>query len=198
MIAGAASADTVMVPPMPNVPGICLALILVGTGFALTGDLGRLAARGMAVLHATDVPDAALIPVPHAPAPAAPPQARDTAAGSRPPLHGPESVDVTTLAPGSRVLAWCGRPGDPVVARCLAFDIVDPQSREALVSEVLPPPAAGLPAIAPSPPRRVVVRGSVPSGAIAQGGMVTIEPHGIAGIADRETLGPIVALDVTR
>ena len=199
MIAGVTGIDTVVAPPMPNVPGICLALILVGAGFALTGDLGRLAARGMAVLHATDVPaDDPQIPVSHASTPAAPPQARDAAAAVRPPQRGPDRVDIATLAPGSRVVAWCGRPGDPMVARCLAFDVVDPQGREVLVSEVPLPPAAGLPAIAPSPPRRVVVLGSAPSGAIARGGMVTIEPHGIAGTADLETIGPIVAIDVTR
>jgi len=181
---------------MTNVPGICLALILVGGGFALTGDLGRLAARGMAVLQSTDVPDGeAASPVSHPPAP----QARDaTAPGARLPHQGPASVDMTTLAPGNRIVAWCGHAGDPASCRRVALDVVDPQGHEALVSDLPSPPAAGRPPVAPSPPRRVVVRGSAPSGAITRGGMVIIEARGIAGTADREAIGPIVALDVTR
>lgn len=184
---------------MHNLPGTCLALGIIAAGFTLTGDLGWLASRGMRVLQATDVPDhEAPIPVP--PAHDQPGTVDLAGPSSRPPSTGPAFVDVTTLPPGARLRVWVmpppGRPSTEP-ARCIAFDVVDPAARETLVSE-LETPQPGRPAVAPAPPRRMIVRGRAPGNAIERGGMLDLEPRGIAGGAGRETIGPVVALDVTR
>lgn len=186
---------------MQNPLGTCLALGLIVGGFGLTGDLGRLVSRSMRVIQATDVPDAdAPIPVVPAtdrePAQPMPPGAEATI---RPPRAGLEAADASRLAAGSRIRIWLGRPAaaGPGEVRCLALDIVDPASREALVSEMPASPAAGLPAAAPAPPRRAIIGGSGPAGTITRGGTLMLQSRGIAGVGDLETLGPVVALDVT-
>lgn len=186
---------------MQNVLGTGLALGIILGGFALTGDLGRLVSRGMRVIQSTDVPDnEAPIPVATAPAPQpAAPGLPAVAAAVRPLRRGLDAVDVSMLAVGSRMLVWIGHPAPSTAGevRCLALDLVDPASREALVTE-MPPPAAGQPAVAPAPPRRVLIAGSGPAGTITRGGMLTLQSRGIVGDGDRESLGPIVAVDVTR
>ena len=178
---------------MQNVLGTCLGLGIILGGFAVTGDLGRLAARGMRVIQATDVPDdEAPIPVAAATDPEpAPPGLTATAAAIRPPRNGVEAVDVSTLAAGSRIRVWLGHPVSATAgdSRCLVLDLVDPESREALVCEMPPSPA---------PPRRALVAGSGPTGTISRGGTLTVRSRGIAGDGGHETLGPIVVLEVTR
>lgn len=187
---------------MQNVLGTCLTLAILGGGFALTGDLGRLASRGLRVIQATDVPDdEAPIPVTAAPGPAPErPALPDQAIVIRSHRHGLDAVDVTTLAAGSRIHVWLGEPGQPAggATRCLALDLIDASSGEALVSDVPPPPAPGLPAMAPAPPCRVLVAGSGPAGTITRGGTLTMRSQGIAGGGDRESFGPIVALEISR
>lgn len=185
---------------MHNILGTCLALVILGGGFALTGDLARLADRGLKVIQATDVPDAdAPIAVAADPAGAGGLQrAMAPAEPAPPPGDLLDAVDVTALAPGSRVVVWIRHPGrsQPGDLRHLTCDIVDPAGREALVSEVESPPTVGAPAFAPAPPRRVLVVGSGPAGTIVRGGTLDIRPQGIAGAAGSETIGPVFALDV--
>jgi hypothetical protein len=185
---------------MQNPLGTCLALGLIVGGFGLTGDLGRLISRSMRVIQASDVPDDDA-PIPVAPATGrepAPPMHPVAEATIRPPRAGLEAADATRLAAGNRIRIWLERPAaaGPGEVRCLALDIVDPASREALVSEVPPSPAPGLPAAAPAPPRRAIIGGSGPAGAITRGGTLMLQSRGIAGAGDRESLGPIIAIDV--
>lgn len=183
---------------MQNFMGTCFALVILGGGFALTGDLARLADRGMKVIQATDVPDDG------APVPAAdrvPPDGQRIAAPAEPSRPGGDvldAVDVTALAPGCRIVVWIRQPGRsrPADLRHLTCDVVDPAGREALVSEVEPTPASGAPAFAPAPPRRVLIAGSGPAGTIVRGGTLEFRPHGIAGAGGSETIGPVFALDV--
>jgi len=184
---------------MQNVLGTCLALAILGGGFALTGDLSRLAARGLKVVEATDVPDGA---APTAVGAAADGTRRAAASVETAPRDGGvlDAVDLSTLAPGDRVVVWirhasASRPGD---LRHVTCDVVDPAGREALVSEVEAPPAAGEPAFAPAPPRRALVAGSGPAGTIVRGGTLEIRPQGIAGAEGCETVGPVFAIDVER
>jgi|688.fasta_scaffold367022_2 hypothetical protein len=238
---------------MHNLPGKLALLALLGGGFAVTGDLGRLAARGMRLLESTTVPSEqptadALPPAPAAEAsPPGPPSG--AAAPSPPPAAGPAhpsppvhhiddeapipvpateapvaqtpripppgaspaAIDIVTLPPGTRVLVWlpaeAGRPG---WHRCLAIDVVAPQSGEALLHHevtVVPGARATRPIGAPS---RVMIRAagatslfgsSGASGRLLVGGMLECTPVGLAhGVAaDRtEQIGPIAALVVER
>jgi len=137
---------------MHNPLGKLALLALLGGGFAATGDLGRLTARGMQLLESTTVPvgqadepavespappapayvhhidDEAPIPVPAAEAPVASPP-RMPAAGT-----GPSTLDLADLVAGARVLVWL--PPDARSAgrhRCLAIDVVDPRTGESLL-----------------------------------------------------------------
>lgn len=184
---------------MQNALGTCCALVILAGGFALTGDLARLADRSLKVIQATDVPDDdGPVPVIDDSAMAGGPRVATAAAPSPPSGDLLDAVDVTTLAPGSRVVVWIRHPGRsrPGDLRHLTCDIVDPAGREALVSEVEPAPAPGTPANAPAPPRRVRVAGSGPAGAITRGGALELRAHGIAGDGGSETIGPVFALDV--
>lgn len=184
---------------MQNFLGTCLALAILGGGFVITGDLARLAHRCLEVIQATDVPDAdAPIPVAADPGASAGPR---VAAATEPVRSGSaalDAVDVTSLAPGSRLVVWIRHPGRsrPGDLRHLTCDMVDPTGREALVSEVDSPPEPGLPAVAPAPPRRVLVAGSGPDGRIVRGGTLELRPQGIAGGSGSETIGPVFALEI--
>ncbi len=120
---------------MSNILARCTAVGLVAGGFALTGDLGRLADRGLKVLNASDVPVAASTseagqsvtastvpsepaagsagePVPDGPASLPPPQA-DAALPEvtrtvdfRPPVSGVGQVVVSSLEAGQRLVIW--------------------------------------------------------------------------------------------
>jgi len=125
----------------------------------------------------------------------------------RPPQGGPERADIAGLRPGSRVVAWLSvarRPGAPAAYSCLVIDVVDPASAEALVYEAASFADDGRPIAAASPPRRVRIAGAAAgpqAGTIARGGMILVRHVGIAHAAaheQTETVGPIVALAVTR
>lgn len=221
---------------MSTILARCTALGIVAGGFALTGDLGRLADRGMRVLSASDVPATRSVetqpsvepapavhtaakpaPVPvgmPTPATAAAPtppcgSADDAApvvqaADLRPQAGGPDTIDVSQLQPGNRLVVWLAvvrRPGAPAY-RCLVFDIVDPAAAEALVYEAVSFTKDGQPKAAALPPRRVRIGTPSPSGSsIGRLGTMRIQPLGIAHATahdEGDTIGPIVALDVVR
>lgn len=197
---------------MSNFLARCAAIGLVGGGFAATGDLGWLAARGMRLVNARTIPSeekpadaepavseaaAAILPpaptvAPPAPDPfRSPPAARPAIPTPEPspPSNGPERLDLATLNPGERVTFWIGRP---TIARqpWIAFDLVDPAAGEALL--VTPGMAA----------RRVTIRaarGGQPS-VVTKGNAILVTPVGPAhhGQAGGDTLGPITALAIGR
>jgi hypothetical protein len=198
---------------MSNFLARCAAIGLVGGGFAATGDLGWLAARGMRLVNARTIPsdemptEAAAAVSASAPrvSPATPPQPPSAADPFRsppparpatqpitdpsPPSNGPERIDLTTLRPGERVTIWIGRP---TIARqpWITFDVVDPTAGEALL--FTPGMAA----------RRVKVRaarGSQPS-VVAKGDGIVVTPLGPAhhDQSGGETLGPVTALATGR
>jgi len=198
---------------MSNFLARCAAIGLVGGGFAATGDLGWLAARGMRLVNARTIPSeetptdvqtavSAAAPVvapatPPLPSSAtdpfrSPPAARPAGkpdGDPSPPSNGPERIDLATLRPGARVTIWIGRP---TIARqpWIAFDIVDPTAGEALL--FTPGMAA----------RRVKVRaarGGQPS-VVAKGDGIVVTPLGPAhhDQAGGETIGPITALAIGR
>ena len=197
---------------MSNFLARCAAIGLVGGGFAATGDLGWLAARGMRLVNARTIPSeekpadaepavseaaAAILPpaptvAPPAPDPfRSPPAARPAIPTPEPspPSNGPERLDLATLHPGERVTFWIGRP---TIARqpWIAFDIVDPAAGEALL--VTPGMAA----------RRVTIRAArrgQPS-VVTKGNAILVTPVGPAhhGQAGGDTLGPITALAIGR
>ncbi|MFM7033835.1 MAG: hypothetical protein ACKOYJ_01375, partial [Planctomycetia bacterium] len=208
--------------PMSNFLARCAAIGLVGGGFAVTGDLGWLAARGMRLINARTVPSeqaAAEQPVAPAPSPGAPftpaappspamaappgPRAADPFRGPpaplpaapvagdlRPPVGGPERIDLAGLRPGERVTVWIGRPAASGPQPCIAFDLVDPASGEALLV------GRGM------APRRVSigVAAGGPSRSIARGDTLLVTPSGPAHHATGagEALGPVTAIAIGR
>ena len=197
---------------MSNFLARCAAIGLVGGGFAATGDLGWLAARGMRLVNARTIPSeekpaaeepavaAATQPI-LPPEPAVPPPMPDPfrnppaarpaipAPDPSPPSIGPERLDLATLQPGERVTFWIGRPA---IARqpWIAVDIVDPAAGEALLA------TPGMAA------RRVKIRAARAGGSavVTKGDSLVITPVGPAhhGQAGGETLGPITALAIGR
>jgi|688.fasta_scaffold227672_3 hypothetical protein len=197
---------------MSNFLARCAAIGLVGGGFAATGDLGWLAARGMRLVNARTIPseekpaaeEAAaatanqpiIPPEPAVPPPTpdpfrSPPAARPAipAPDPSPPSNGPERLDLATLQPGERVTFWIGRPA---IARqpWVAIDIVDPAAGEALLC------TPGMAA------RRVKIRAARggQSAVVTKGDSLVITPVGPAhhGQAGGETIGPITALAIGR
>jgi len=188
------------------------AVALLGAGFAVTGDLRRLAERGTRFLNATAVPtggsDAAGAPSPPGPLPAAPPTpAIPQASGSPAPQHDApvgspidatrlptstfDTVDLRALPPGARVTVWVGLPPAPVV-----FDIVEPASGEVLEQSVSL--SGGISSVVS---RRLRLEGaSSRSTRIDRGGMLRLTPLGVAygsrPAGPAETLGPVRALEV--
>jgi hypothetical protein len=200
---------------MSTILARCTALGIVAGGFAITGDLGRLADRGMKVLSASDVPAAQPAPVPidmparpAAAAQAVPPGSAHDAgpvvqtADLRPPAGGPDTVDVSRLQPGNRLIVWLTvtRRSGASAYRCLVFDMVDPAAAEALVYEAVSFTKDGQPKAAALPPRRVRIGTPGPAGSsIARMGTIRICHLGIAHATvhdDGDTIGPIVALEV--
>lgn len=99
----------------------CAALCIVAGGFALTGDIGRLAARGRRLLEARTVPSEAQTreqPAEYSVAPAAPPHADttqpdpDTATATKPPEQSfAPNAPTPSAKPGVLLLdAPIGRP----------------------------------------------------------------------------------------
>ena len=192
---------------------------IVAGGFALTGDLGRLAKRGFDVINSSDVPP---------PTPAADQPAADAAVGTagaaesvaaprhappaghaaitketwfHPPRGGLEQVDVASVTAGGRIVVWIAAPRRTGSGgyRCLVFDVVDPATAEALAYEAVSVTADGNPQATAAPPRRVRLRGAGAGGAVVKGGMIDVQQRGIAGDETwTERIGPVAALDLGR
>lgn len=192
--------------------------VLVG-GFAVTGDLRRLADRGTRFVNATTVPAGAeqpaepappLPPPPVAPPPApspptvptaqavptAPADTRDAPIGRpvdalRLPTSSLDTVDLGTLAPGKRLVVWVGSP--PMAA---AFDVVDPATGEVL-EQSLAQPGTTPHAI----PRRLRLEGNAARPRqVSRGTTLRLVPLGVAygsrPAGPAETLGPVRAIEV--
>lgn len=184
------------------------AVALLGAGFAVTGDLRRLAERATRFLNATTVPtggaDRATASATAGQAPAAsgaqatlvPDHHRDAPLGR--PVDAPrlptatlDTVDLRSLAPGARVMVWVGSPTATV-----AFDVVDPVSGEVL-EQSGSQPGGGPQAVS----RRLRLEGmsTLPT-RIDRGGMLQLTPLGVAyggrPAGPAETLGPVRAIEV--
>jgi hypothetical protein len=195
---------------MSNFLARCAAITLVGGGFAATGDLGWLAARGMRLVNARTVPsEQAAEPGPPQPlpgawdpsrsapparpsadpfrSPTAPLPAARTADEPGPPIGGPERVDLAALRPGERITVWIAT--STASPACITCDLVHPATGEALLM------GRGL------APRRVTIRGGASARAIiARGETLVIAPasHARHATAAGETLGPVTAIAVGR
>lgn len=183
---------------------LVVAGIITG-GFTLTGDLGRLAGRGLAVLNARDVPQ----PRPESPA-TGPADQRQTPiscspaaiphdADFRPPRDGVDCVDLNTLSAGSRIVIWLAVPRGfgGRAYRCLVFDMIDAVESEALAYDAVSLNSDGSPRATASPPRRVRLRGDGTGRAITAGGWVEVQRRGVAADGGgEERLGPVVTLEI--
>lgn len=193
---------------MSNLLARCAAIGLLGWGFAATGDLGWLAARGLQLVNARTVPSerAACDPLSPPPPPLADPSSPGTSAADpfrgavpprptprgpadpTPPLGGPERLDLATLRAGDRISVWIGTAGGaPQTA--ITFDLVDPVTGEALLM------GRGV------VPRRVTIRGGDGTRSIvSRGDAIRITPAGHArqATAGGEALGPVTAIAVGR
>lgn len=210
---------------------------IIAGGFALTGDLSRLAKRGLEVVNSRDVPAArtaddadapAVTGTPNeatsrqaeqvaaaaealvhggdvktaaaaGPAAAKPPLARD--ADFRPPQKGIDTIALSSLDAGNRVVVWLVMPrrSGGRAYRCLVFDIVDPNTGDALAYEAVSFAADGNPQATATPPRRVRLQGDGLGGAVATRGQIDVQRRGVAadGVGS-ETIGPVAALHVVR
>lgn len=212
------------------------AIGIIAGGFALTGDLGKLAKRGLDVVNSRDVPtatpeesgmspaatalaDAAtrdvdrIVATAEAVANGSPVQsstppgspqgkaviARDT--DFRPPQHGIDTIELSSLTAGNRIVVWLAMPrrSGGRAYRCLVFDVVDPAAGEALAYEAVSFAADGSPQATAAPPRRVRLQGDGHGGAVAKSGLIDVQRRGVAadGVG-HETIGPVAALDLVR
>jgi hypothetical protein len=210
---------------------------IIAGGFALTGDLGRLAKRGLEVVNSRDVPAARTADDADAPAVTATPndetsrQVEQVAAAAeafahggdvktaapvgvaagkpaltrdadfRPPQDGIDTIELSSLVAGNRVVVWLSIPrrSGGRAYRCLVFDIVDPDTGEALAYEAVSFAADGSPQATATAPRRVRLQGDGLGGAVAKSGRIDIQRRGVAadGVGS-ETIGPVAALSVVR
>lgn len=168
---------------MQNLFGTCVALALLGGGFALTGDLGWLLGRGLRVIHATDIPartpptPVATAPAPASPAPAAPTLPPPVAVPPRR-VVGPDRLDLATTMPGQRILVWLDGAADP-----LALDVVDPATAAVIIHG--------------GPPRRATITG----GTLVRGTPLRVVGLGLArggAPAAAESLGGITGIAAGR
>lgn len=174
---------------MPNLFAKVAAVGILGGGFAITGDLAWLASRGQRLLGATTVPSEMPRPASDsAPSTSPDPTLRPPVApAERPPVDGPDAVDLARLRAGQRVVIWLadsdGAAAGAAVRR-VTLDVIDAATGDSIVA------AGGL-------PRRVRVRG--PRGStLVRGERLGMETAGLAHATDTraEWLGPIAAFDV--
>jgi len=197
--------------------------LLVG-GFAVTGDLGRLAERGTKLVNATGVPSDQVPPEKSPPVvcpPTAPVGAPAAAPGS-PPLPAPPPVAPEPPSPRSgavdgpvgrsaepprlpvstpaKIDLGTLRPGQRLTiwagspSAAYAFDIVDPATGEVLEQS----PAGGRPGMAP---RRLRLVSDGPRTTIVTlNADIRLMPLGIArgtAAGPTDTLGPVRAIEVS-
>jgi len=130
-------------------------------------------------------------PTPATPAASPAPAAAPAPARSpvvEPPADGPDRLAFRPLPPGSRVVVWiapAGHAGRPIR---LIFDLVDPTTGEAIVSE-----QAGTSPAAPA--RRVTLRTDAAEGVLVRGGSIHLAGTGLAGADAGVWLGPIAAIE---
>jgi hypothetical protein len=196
----------------------CAVLGIIAGGFALTGDLSWFAAHGMRVINSRTVPTAegpapavappsapaaaaaraASAPEPPIPAPGSPvAPATDgaVALGPRPPTNGIDEAPLSALRAGDRIIVWL-RGGGSQPGPCLALDVIDPASGEAIIAEVASLAANGAARTA-GPPRRVVLGGSAGAARpsiIRRGAPLVVRPAGLAPAAGDESPGVVAAL----
>lgn len=191
----------------------CAALGIVAGGFALTGDMGRLADRGRRLLDAPTVPSEMpaepTVETASASEPtrSMPQEARADAPVGRavsvpaPPALGPDSIDLRQVTAGSRLLIWIRRPGAPARSvDLIALDIIDPVSGEALehrhAALTVETHETGATAVYAAP-RRVVITGNAVS-RITKGSPLRIAPlHGVNGLGTEEHVGTILAFSIS-
>lgn len=156
---------------MQNFFARCTVLAIIGAGFAVTGDLTHIVGQGRRLIEAADIPtpaepadEEAPEPVPAgrpepAPAAASDPKrpaanaASPAVAGSppaddgrqpfdhRPPVTGPEQLDVAGMPAGARLTLWLRTPVIVAPLR-LVCDVIDPATGEVLVHAGQAGPAA--------------------------------------------------------
>lgn len=102
----------------------------------------------------------------------------------RPPVGGPERLDLARLQPGERVTVWIGRSAAAGPQPSIVFDLIDPATGEALLV------GRGM------APRRV----SIGPGVVASGDTLLVTPSGPARQAPNATerLGPVTAIAIGR
>ncbi len=198
---------------MSNVLAKCAAIGLLGGGFALTGDLGWLADRGMRLVNARSIPSAEAPQFEPEAAAAVQPPAADppVTAAANPPANAP--VSPPAAAPGDQdgfhaaaevAPPQAGRPPLPPADGPERIDLGQLRAGDRVVAWLAPPanaaasvrhpfisfdivdPATGEAFIhrGGAAPRRVVVRGdSAASSILERGGTMGIVTLGVAHAA---------------
>jgi hypothetical protein len=187
---------------------------VVAGGFFVTGDLSGLLERGRSITERTAVPDAVesepapavppSAPTPPAASPALPEPAGQTEAVARIPMPAMslQSLDMSSLPPGTRVLLLCGR-------QVVALDLVDGSAGEVLEHTHAINSDRTVTIASTAAPRRLVVLGSTaaardgwrlvggPTPKITRGEWLHLVPSGgRASTSSPQSIGPIEALGI--
>lgn len=174
---------------MPHLFAKVAAVGILGGGFAITGDLAWLASRGQRLLGATTVPSETPRPASEPEPSAAPGHASwlPAVVTDRPPVDGPDAVDLARLRTGQRVVIWLADSGGAaagIPAPRITFDVIDAATGDGII-------------VADGLPRRVRVHGPR-GGTLVRGERLGIETVGLAHttVVRTDWLGPIAAFDV--
>ncbi|NBW87241.1 MAG: hypothetical protein EBR23_10555, partial [Planctomycetia bacterium] len=102
---------------------------------------------------------------------------------------------LSTLRAGDRIIVWL-RDGGGQPGPCLALDVIDPASGEAIIVEVATLAASGAVRTA-GPPRRVVLgaaTGAARVSVLRRGAPFVVRPAGLAPASGDESAGIVAAL----